>query len=111
MGGRGRTPLPGRGTRAQLREEAAGPAGHARRRGRWRGRRCAERCNFAKNHGRGEEPEAQDKVVQMTPLAVVPVSVGVGAFCCGWEVGGGGGVGRRGADGHRGSLVRVTGVV
>lgn len=51
----------------------------------------------------------------MTPLAVARVSVGLGASCCGWEVGGEGvgkGGGRRGReDGHRGSLVRVTGVV
>nr|XP_054410838.1 translation initiation factor IF-2-like [Pongo abelii] len=48
----------------------------------------------------------------MTPFAVVPVSVELGAFCCGWEVGRGEGVGRggrKGEDSHRCSLVRRAG--
>lgn len=118
--GRGGMPLPSRGTRAQLQEEAA-ERRDTREAGRWRGRKFVERCNFAKNKSRGDgscalgEPERREKGVRMTPFVAVPVPVGLGAFCCGCEAGGGEGVGRGGGrggeDGHRGSLVRVTGAV
>lgn len=57
-----------------------------------------------KNKRRGDgpntlaEPEERDKVVRLTPFAVVPVSVGWGAFFCAWEVGGGEEVGRGGGE-------------
>ena len=61
-----------------------GAAGHSGGRERWRGREGVERCNFAKNKRQGDgpdasgEPEERDKVVRLTPFAVVPMSVGWG---------------------------------
>lgn len=86
----GGTPLPSRGTRAQLQEEAAGDTREAESGGGGENMWSDATLQKIKRQGDGSnalgESEERDKVVRMTPFAVARVSVGLGASCCGWEV-------------------------